>query len=67
MPETSSLEAEFDALMARAGLTVPATRRAAWLASFEDLRTQLALLNRPRSPVIEPANVFRVTLPESGR
>lgn len=67
MPETTSLEAEFDALMTRAGLTVPATRRAAWLASFADLRTQLTLLNRSRSPAIEPANVFIVTLPEVGR
>ncbi len=55
-----ALEAEFDCLMARAGLTVPPDRRAACLTAFADLRSQLALLHTDRDAASEPANVFRL-------
>lgn len=64
MTETGSvgsLEAEFDTLMARAGLNVPPSRRAGSIAAYADLRSQIALLNVPRSAAVEPANVFRLT------
>ncbi len=52
--------AQFDMLMKRAGITVPPARRAGYLATYAELRAQLALLNNPLSPTIEPANVFRL-------
>lgn len=60
-PEDDALGAEFDMLMARAGVTVPPARRAGILASYADLRNQLALLHGRYSHIDEPANVFRLT------
>lgn len=63
MPETQvpdALAAEFDMLMARAGLTVPAVRRPAMLTAYADLRAQIALLHGRYGPQHEPANVFRL-------
>jgi hypothetical protein len=59
-PSAEALQAEFDVLMTRAGLTIPAERRADYLQDFADLRGQLALLHERRSATVEPANVFRV-------
>ncbi len=65
-PATSSsaMGAEFDVLMARAGITVPEDRRAALLAGFAELRGQVALLRQPRTAAAEPSNVFRARRPE---
>jgi hypothetical protein len=62
MPD-AELEAEFDTLMARAGLTVPPAARAGILASYADLRGQLALLHAPQPHTAEPAHVFRPAVP----
>ena len=59
-PSAEALEAEFNVLMARAGLTIPAERRADFLQDFADLREQLALLHQRRPATVEPANVYRV-------
>jgi hypothetical protein len=59
-PSAETLEAEFDGLMARAGLTIPAERRAGCLQDFADLREQLALLHQRRAPTVEPAHIYRV-------
>lgn len=59
-PSAQVLETEFDVLMARAGLTIPAERRAGYLQDFADLREQLALLHERRPATVEPANVYRV-------
>ena len=59
-PSAEALEAEFDVLMARAGLTIPAERRAGYLQDFADLREQLALLHQRRPATVEPANLYRV-------
>lgn len=70
MPETPSqppLDAEFDTLMARAGLTIPPERRARYIAAFAEFRTQLKLVNVPRSAAVEPANVFRLSPIEAAR
>ncbi|MBN8871844.1 MAG: hypothetical protein J0H67_03315 [Rhodospirillales bacterium] len=64
--QTAALAAEFDALMARAGLTIPADRRAAMLEGFADLKQQLALLHGRYAHTAEPANVFRLTPLEHG-
>lgn len=63
MPDTPSpetLAAEFDMLTARAGLTIPPTRRAAMLTAYADLRAQIALLHGRYGAANEPANVFRL-------
>ena len=52
------LAAEFDMLMARAGITIPPDRHAGILAAFADLRDQIALLHAPRSHLSEPSNIF---------
>ena len=52
------LAAELDMLMARAGVTVPADRRERLLASFADLREQVALLRNGRDATAEPSNIF---------
>jgi hypothetical protein len=62
-----TLEAEFDCLMARAGLTVPPARKANYLAAFADLRSQLPLLHTNRDATVEPANVFRLVPTETTR
>jgi hypothetical protein len=54
------MEAEFDRLMARAGITVPAPLRDSVLAAFADLRGQIALLHEAQPYTAEPAHVFRV-------
>jgi hypothetical protein len=55
------LAAEFDILMRRAGITVPEERRSAVLASYADLRDQIALLHGRYAHTDEPANVFRLS------
>ncbi len=50
------MNAEFDTLMARAGIAIPDDRRPALLAAFVDLRAALALLEDAEA---EPAHVFR--------
>jgi hypothetical protein len=59
VPSPDALAAEFDCLMARAGVTVPSQRRAAVLAAYADLCEQIALLHGRYGPEHEPSNVFR--------
>jgi hypothetical protein len=63
MPSPNELAVEFDILMRRAGIAVPDERRAAVLATYADLREQIALLHDRYAHTDEPANVFRVTPP----
>jgi hypothetical protein len=55
------LAAEFDCLMARSGIVVPESRRAAVLTAYADLRAQLALLHGRYGAAAEPSNVFRLS------
>lgn len=55
------LTAEFDMMMARAGIVVPEERRAAVLAAYADLRAQIALLHGRYGAAAEPSNVFRLS------
>jgi hypothetical protein len=66
-PAAKALEAEFDCLMARAGLTIPPARKAGYLVAFADLRSQLVLLHTNRSAGVEPANVFHLVPMEPAR
>lgn len=61
-----ALAMEFDALVARAGLSVPAERRASVLAAYADLRGQTALLSTRYTYTNEPANVFRLAPVQRG-
>jgi len=61
-----ALAREFDALVARARLSVPAERRASVLAAYADLRGQMALLSTRYAYTSEPANVFRLAPVERG-
>lgn len=61
LPPPDVLAAEFDCLMGRAGVRVPQARRAAALASYADLRNQLALLHGRYGAAQEPSNVFRLS------
>ena len=68
MPDTTppeALAAEFDCLMARAGIAVPEARRAAVLTAYADLRKQIALLHGRYGAAAEPSNVFRLSPLES--
>jgi hypothetical protein len=68
MPDTPSpqaLEAEFDCLMARAGITIPEARRTTVLTAYADLRGQIALLHGRYGAAAEPSNVFRLSPVES--
>lgn len=61
IPSQDLLEAEFDCLMARAGLRIPEARRDGILTSYADLRGQLALLHGRYDAAAEPSNVFRLS------
>jgi hypothetical protein len=66
IPSPDALAAEFDCLMARAGITIPPQRRASTLAAYADLRGQITLLHDRYGPEAEPSNVFRLT-PQGGK
>ncbi len=68
MPEPLSpeaAEAEFDMLTARAGVPVPAERRAELIAAFRDFRVQLDQLHAPRPHTAELSNIFSL-VPQGG-
>ena len=56
--ERRALEQEFDALTARIGAIVPADRKAGVVACCEEVRRMTALVHGPRSPAVEPTNVY---------
>jgi hypothetical protein len=60
MPDEAALALEFDVLAKRAGLEIPAERKAALFAGFKDLRRTLALMRQPRSAADEPAGTFSI-------
>jgi len=66
MPGADAHEAEFDMFLARAGMVVPAERRAQVVAGYADFRAQMELLHTKRDASLEPANVFRLSVPATG-
>jgi hypothetical protein len=60
-PSPDELATEFDILMRRAGIALPADRRAGVLVSYADLHQQIALLRDRYAHTDEPSNVFRLT------
>lgn len=57
-PTPAALAAEFDMLVARAGVTVPPEYRDSILVGYADFRAQLPLLHGPRTHLSEPSNIF---------
>jgi hypothetical protein len=56
--DDTSLEHEFDMLMAKAGATVPGDRKAGIVAGYRDLKRMAALLRQPRTAADEPSNIY---------
>jgi hypothetical protein len=55
-----ALEAEFDMVTAKAGMPVPADRKAGVLAAYVEQKRLSELLRKARSPFEEPANVYNI-------
>lgn len=53
-------EAELDVFLARAGMVVPADRRATVFENWADFRAQLNLLHIRHDASHEPSNIFRM-------
>ena len=60
IPEEEALALEFDVFARRAGLDIPADRRAAVFVGFKDLRRMVALLRQPRTAAHEPAGTYAI-------
>jgi len=60
LPDEAALALEFDVLAKRAGLEIPADRRAALFTGFKDLRRMTALMRQPRTAADEPAGTFSI-------
>jgi hypothetical protein len=58
MQDDASIERELDMLMAVAGATAPADRKAGIVAGYRDMKRMTALLRQPRTPAAEPSNVY---------
>ncbi len=52
--------AEFDMLMAKAGLDVPDDLRELLLPAYAGLREQAEMLRGPRTAAAEPSNIFHL-------
>ena len=60
IPDDAALALEFDVFAKRAGLEVPADRKAVVFAGFKELRQMLALLRQPRTAAAEPAGTYAI-------
>jgi hypothetical protein len=56
--DDAALERELDMLMAKAGATVPADRKAGIVAGYRDMKRMTALLRQPRTAAAEPSNIY---------
>ena len=57
---SEGFENEFEVIMRRCGLIVPAERRSGTLATYRELSLMAALLRQPRDAASEPSNVFAI-------
>ncbi len=57
-PDENSLMIEFEVSLAKAGLSVPESRKAALFAGYKDLKRHCALLRQPRTAAAEPSNTY---------
>lgn len=63
MPTPATPDDEIDALLALAGLVVPADLKAGVASEIRDLRQMAALLRGDRPAGAEPSNVFTLATP----
>jgi hypothetical protein len=56
---TETLDAEFETVLARAGMVVPPERHAVVFAGYADFRAQMDLLHARLDATQEPSNIFR--------
>jgi len=57
----AAVDQEFDVLMAKAGVELPADRKAGVVAGYKDMKRMAALLRQPRTAADEPSNVYSLT------
>jgi hypothetical protein len=57
----AAVEQEFDILMTKAGVELPADRKAGIIAGYKDIRRMAALLRQPRTAADEPSNIYSLT------
>jgi hypothetical protein len=65
--DRQALEREFDFLMVKHGIVVPAERRDGALSAFLELRRMAALLRNSRDASSEPAYIFSLPAVLRGR
>lgn len=56
--DENPLEHELDIVMMKAGVTVPAERKAGVLAGYAETKKLTALLRQPRTAASEPSNIY---------
>jgi hypothetical protein len=54
----AAIEQEFDMLMTKAGVELPADRRAGVIAGYKDMKRMAALLRQRRTAADEPSNIY---------
>ena len=57
----AAVEQEFDTLMSKAGVALPADRKAGVVAGYKDIKHMAALLRQPRTAADEPSNIYSLT------
>jgi len=56
-----SIELEFNLIVQRAGLSIPADRKNGMLEAYMDLRRMTGLIRLPRPVANEPSNTFSLS------
>jgi hypothetical protein len=59
--QDEALGHEFDAIMARSGIVVPADWRTGAIVCYRDLKRMASLLRQPGIIASEPSNVYRLS------
>jgi hypothetical protein len=57
----AAFEQEFDMLMTKAGVELPADRRVGVIAGYKDMKRMAALLRQRRTAADEPSNIYSLT------
>jgi hypothetical protein len=60
--DDKALEREFDILMAKSGVVVPADRRAGALSGYAESKRMTRLLRQPRTAESEPSNIYSLNV-----
>jgi hypothetical protein len=60
LTDEQALNAEFEVLAQRAGLSIPESRRAALLQGLKELKRMTALMHQPLTAANEPAGTYAI-------